>query len=127
MLIFDKFLLLLKKSLVISCAIVLALVIYMKFFMYNISTEIVSIEKKIEELKSSKHMLNIELTYLLSTERLLAIVEKNPNIIADREIIKSTQVKTKDEFRRIAFAKLKDNPIGLNDVAKNEIFNNKIR
>lgn len=92
--------------------------------MYNISNEIVAIERKIEELSEVKHTLNVELTYLASTERLLNLIDKNPNILSGKNIAKPNQLKSKEEFKKSSFAKAKNNPLGLNDYAINN--NNRI-
>ena len=73
-----------------------------------ISTDLIAVDKKIEKLKDNKKILDLELTYLKSSERILNLIEKNPSILADKDIIKSKQLKTRDQFVALSLDKSKN-------------------
>lgn len=85
-----------------------------RYKMFIISQDLVALDTRIEKLQKDKELLNIELTYLTSTERILNLIDKNPEILNDKDIIKSSQLKTTREFVALSLAK-----------AKNQIYNDK--
>lgn len=73
--------------------------------MFVISKDLLSLNTKIEKLQKDKELLNIELTYLTSSERILNLIDKNPEILNNKDIIKSSQLKTKQEFIALSLSK----------------------
>lgn len=86
--------------------------------MYIISGDLNALDKKIEKLQKDKELLNIELTYLTSTERFLSLIDKNPEILNNKDVIKSSQLKTKKEFATSSLTKLQNQVYSDNKVAK---------
>ena len=123
MLKFKNFLNILEKILLVILIIAIASMFYVKYKMYNISSSIVYLDKKIEKLQNDKKLLTIELTYLTSTERLLSLIDKNPDILSDKSVIKVSQLKTKKELVDISLAKAMNKPYENRKVAKNKSIN----
>lgn len=86
--------------------------------MYNITKNMAYLDKKIEQMRDDKKILQVELTYLTSTERLLDLIEKNPNILNNKQLASIKQVKTKEEFKAFSLAKAVNNPYNNKKYAK---------
>ncbi|MDD2840432.1 MAG: hypothetical protein PHY80_04935 [Rickettsiales bacterium] len=114
MLNFKKFLSFSQNFLLIIGIIIAVLMFCVRYKMFIISQDLVALDTRIEKLQKDKELLNIELTYLTSTERILNLIDKNPEILNDKDIIKSSQLKTTREFVALSLAK-----------AKNQIYNDK--
>jgi cell division protein FtsL len=78
---------------------------FIKSQMYGISNELMSLDRKIYDLKEQKHLLRIELTYLTSAERLLILIEKNPYLLKEKDLITTIQIQTKKQFIQVAMQK----------------------
>ena len=97
------------QNMLLAVFLVLTLfMFYIKHKMSIISTDLIAVDKKIEKLKEDKKILDLELTYLKSSERILNLIEKNPSILADKDIIKSKQLKTRDQFVALSLDKSKN-------------------
>jgi cell division protein FtsL len=83
------------------------LMFYVKYKMFILSKDLVAMDTKIEQLQKDKELLNIELTYLTSTERILDLIDKNPNILNNKDVIDTSQLKTKYDFTSLSLTKLK--------------------
>lgn len=86
--------------------------------MFSISEDLIALDKKIEKLQKDKELLNIELTYLTSTERFLSMIDKNPEILNEKDVIESSQLKTRKEFVASSLTKLQNQVYSDNKVAK---------
>ena len=93
---------------------------------WNISSSITFLDKKIERLQSNKNLLTIELTYLTSTERLLSLIDKDPKILNNKDVIKVSQLKTKKELVSISLAKAMNKAYENKKIAKNKTINDLI-
>lgn len=100
-----KFLSLFQNFLLITGIFITALMFYIRYRMFVISKDLVGLNTKIEKLQKDKELLNIELTYLTSSERILNLIDKNPEILNNKDIIKSSQLKTKQEFVALSLSK----------------------
>ena len=94
--------------------------------MYEMTNDLVYLDQKIDKLKDNKNLLTIELTYLTSTERLLSLIDQNPIILNDKEIIKVKQLKTKQQLVDISLAKAKNKVYENKRLAKNKTINDLI-
>ena len=83
--------------------------VYIKKTMYNITKVNNYKDEIIEDLKNKKNILKIELSYLASSGRLYLFIDKNPNIINNKEIISYTQLKTMSELKKISLSKARNN------------------
>jgi len=99
---------------------------YVKYRMYTVSSSISYLDKKIESLQSDKNLLTIELTYLTSTERLLSLIDKNPKVLNNKDVIEVSQLKTKDQLISISLAKVMNNVYENKKIAKNRTINDLI-
>ncbi len=99
---------------------------YIRYKMHNISSSITFLDKKIERLQSNKNLLTIELTYLTSTERLLSLIDKDPKILSNKDVIKVSQLKTKKELVSISLAKAMNKAYENKKIAKNKTINDLI-
>ena len=124
MLKFRNFLNLLQNILIVVILVATGSMFYVRYKMYNISSSIEYLDRKIEKLQNNKNLLTIELTYLTSTERLLSLIDKNPKILSDKSIIKVSQLKTEKEFVNISLAKAMDKAYKNKKIAKNKTTNN---
>lgn len=97
-----------QNLLLITLVLLMSFMFYIKHKMSIISTDLIAVDKKIEKLKDDKKILDLELTYLKSSERILNLIEKNPSILADKDIIKSKQLKTRDQFVALSLDKSKN-------------------
>ena len=97
-----------QNLLLITLVILMSFMFYIKHKMSIISTDLIAVDKKIEKLKDNKKILDLELTYLKSSERILNLIEKNPSILADKDIIKSKQLNTRDQFVSLSLDKSKN-------------------
>lgn len=108
MLKFRKFLNIFHNFLVVFCILATASMFYVRHRMYNLTRDLAHLDRKIEKLRSDKELLTIELTYLTSTERLLSLIDGNPKVLNNKDIINVDQLKTKDELVDISLAKSKN-------------------
>jgi len=84
-------LILIAISLVVSMFII-------KREMFNFSKNIIYLDERASELNEKKESLLVELDYLTSPERILALVEKSDKILGDKSIVNVKQIKTKREL-----------------------------
>ena len=115
----EKCLNILEKFLLIFLVILGFSTFYIRYKMYNLSSNLKFLDKKIEKLNNEKELLTIELTYLTSTERILALIEKNNHILNNKDIIASSQLKTMKEFAKMSLVKFSGNRKGDRSLAKN--------
>ena len=76
------------------------------------------LDKKIENMYDDKKILEVELAYLTSTERLLALIEKKPEILNNKKVASIKQVKTEEEFENFSLSKAMNNPYNNKKYAK---------
>ncbi len=105
---FKKFLSYFQNFLIIAGIVITTLMFYVRYKMFIISKDLIVLDKKIEKLQKDKALLNIELTYLTSTERILNLIDKNREILNNKDIIKVSQLKTKQEFVALSLSKAQD-------------------
>ena len=122
MLTFVKILDNLKKIFLSILIVITMLMFYMKYKMYTITTNLAYLDKQIEKKQEEYHILNIELCYLSSTERLLSLVNKYPSILYNKSIAKYSQLKSKDELEKLSLAKIR----GMRDFPRLNVKRNKI-
>jgi len=120
MLKFKNFLSLFQNFLLVIGLIATISMFYIKYKMFTISKDLVALDTKIEKLEKDKALLNIELTYLTSAERILNLVDKNPEILNNKDIIKSSQLKTKQEFAALSILKYQNQDYSDKRVAQKE-------
>lgn len=113
-----KFFSILENVLLIIVIVLTISVFYIRYKMYNITKNMAYLDKKIEQMRDDKKILQVELTYLTSTERLLDLIEKNPNILNNKQLASIKQVKTKEEFKAFSLAKAVNNPYNNKKYAK---------
>lgn len=118
-----KFLNILHNILLIFALVITGSMFYVRYKMYNLTNSLSYLDKKIEKLQNEKELLTIELTYLTSTERIMALIEKNPNILNDKDVIKVAQLKTIEEFENVSLAKAKNRAYENKKIAKNQTIN----
>lgn len=115
-----KFVNILHNTLLILALVITGSMFYVRYRMYKITKSLEHLDKKMEKLQSEKEILTIELTYLTSTERIMSLIEKNPNILNDKNITEVTQLKTIEEFENISLAKARNKVYENKKVAKNK-------
>lgn len=113
-----KFFSILENVLLIIVIVLTISVFYIRYKMYNITKNMAYLDKKIEQMRDDKKILQVELTYLTSTERLLDLIEKNPDILNNKQLASIKQVKTKEEFKAFSLAKAVNNPYNNKKYAK---------
>ena len=116
-----KILIKVRKILTIFLFVNILLMFYIKFNIYKTTKKYSYLDKQIEEAIEKKNILEIDLSYLTSTERLMKLIENNPKILDKKENIKYPQIKTKKELENISYAKLINNPDKATKIAKNSI------
>ena len=94
-----------QNILFITLLLFLGSMFYIRYRMYVLSKNISYLDEKIKKLEDNKELLTIELTYLTSTERILSLIDKNPSILNNKQIIKASQLKSKEQLVEISLAK----------------------
>lgn len=102
-----KLFVLLQNTLLMIFLLLLGCMLYIRYRMYTISKDIAYIDDKIKKIENNKEILNIELTYLTSAERILSLIDKNETVLNDKQVIKSSQLKSKNQLIEISLAKAK--------------------
>ena len=100
-----KTIIVIQNAFIIILILLTVLMFAVRYRMYKIMNNLVYLDNRIEKLQSDKNLLRVELTYLTSTERLLSLLEHNPKILKNKNLIKIIQVKTKEELEDISLAK----------------------
>ena len=113
-----KFFSILENVLLVIVIVLAISVFYIRYKMYNMTKSMAYLDKKIEQMRDDKKILQVELTYLTSTERLLDLIEKNPNILNNKQLASIKQVKTKEEFKAFSLAKAVNSPYNNKKYAK---------
>ena len=109
-----KFFVFLQNILIIALLLATTGMFFVRYKMYTLSKNLAFLDQKIEKLQNNRELLSLELTYLTSTERLLTLIDKNPNILNNKDIIVANQLKSKKELLEISLAK-----------ANNKVYENK--
>ena len=128
MLKFRKILLFIQNILIFLLLLLSCSMFYIRYKMFNIINDLSYLDKEIERINDDKKILTIELTYLTSTERLLSLIDKNPELLNNKKIVDVKQIKTKDELKKISLSKAMKNPYknkkyarAMTDLIQNEI------
>jgi cell division protein FtsL len=103
----DKFLSILQMFLFVLIILSTTSMFLIKYRVYTFLSDSSKLDKRMKELKNEKSLLIIELTYLTSTERIFSLIDNDSKVLDNKEILKYTQIKTKDEFAKISLARLK--------------------
>ena len=99
--------------------LVLAILMFgVRYRMKNIINSMSFLDKKIEKMYDDKKILEVELVYLTSTERLLALIEKKPEILNNKKVASIKQVKTEEEFKSFSLSKSVNKPYNNKKYAK---------
>ena len=110
MLKFRKILLFIQNILIFLLLLLSCSMFYIRYKMFNMINDLSYLDKEIERINDDKKILTIELTYLTSTERLLSLIDKNPELLNNKKIVDVKQIKTKDELKKISLSKAMKNP-----------------
>lgn len=76
------------------------------------------LDDKIEQMKGDKRILEVELAYLTSTERLLSLIDQKPEILNNKKLVGIKQIKTDEEFKEFSLAKAVNKPYNNSKYAK---------
>lgn len=118
MLKFYRFFYILQNILLIILLVLAILMFGVRYRMKNIINSMSFLDKKIENMYDDKKILEVELAYLTSTERLLALIEKKPEILNNKKVASIKQVKTEEEFENFSLSKAMNNPYNNKKYAK---------
>lgn len=114
----SRFLYILQNILLIILLVLAILMFGVRYRMKNIINSMSFLDKKIENMYDDKKILEVELAYLTSTERLLALIEKKPEILNNKKVASIKQVKTEEEFENFSLSKAMNNPYNNKKYAK---------
>ncbi len=114
----SRFLYILQNILLVILIILAFLMFGVRYRMKNIINSMSFLDKKIEKMYDDKKILEVELVYLTSTERLLALIEKKPEILNNKKVASIKQVKTEEEFESFSLSKATNNPYNNKKYAK---------
>lgn len=107
------------QNILLIILLVLAILMFgVRYRMKNIINSMSFLDKKIEKMYDDKKILEVELAYLTSTERLLALIEKKPEILNNKKVASIKQVKTEEEFENFSLSKAMNNPYNNKKYAK---------
>lgn len=113
-----RFFYILQNILLIILLVLAILMFGIRYRMKNIINSMSFLDKKIENMYDDKKILEVELAYLTSTERLLALIEKKPEILNNKKVASIKQVKTEEEFKNFSLSKAMNNPYNNKKYAK---------
>ncbi len=113
-----RFFYILQNILLIILLVLAILMFGVRYRMKNIINSMSFLDKKIEKMYDDKKILEVELVYLTSTERLLALIEKKPEILNNKKVASIKQVKTEEEFESFSLSKATNNPYNNKKYAK---------
>lgn len=113
-----RFFYILQNILLIILLVLAILMFGIRYRMKNIINSMSFLDKKIEKMYDDKKILEVELAYLTSTERLLALIEKKPEILNNKKVASIKQVKTEEEFKNFSLSKAMNNPYNNKKYAK---------
>lgn len=113
-----RFFYILQNILLIILLVLAILMFGVRYRMKNIINSMSFLDKKIENMYDDKKILEVELAYLTSTERLLALIEKKPEILNNKKVANIKQVKTEEEFENFSLSKAMNNPYNNKKYAK---------
>lgn len=113
-----RFFYILQNILLIILLVLAILMFGVRYRMKNIINSMSFLDKKIEKMYDDKKILEVELVYLTSTERLLALIEKKPEILNNKKVTSIKQVKTEEEFESFSLSKATNNPYNNKKYAK---------
>lgn len=113
-----RFFYILQNILLIILLVLAILMFGVRYRMKNIINSMSFLDKKIENMYDDKKILEVELAYLTSTERLLALIEKKPEILNNKKVASIKQVKTEEEFENFSLSKAMNNPYNNKKYAK---------
>lgn len=113
-----RFFYILQNILLIILLVLAILMFGVRYRMKNIINSMSFLDKKIEKMYDDKKILEVELVYLTSTERLLALIEKKPEILNNKKVASIKQVKTEEEFESFSLSKAVNKPYNNKKYAK---------
>ena len=113
-----RFFYILQNILLIILLVLAILMFGVRYRMKNIINSRSFLDKKIEKMYDDKKILEVELVYLTSTERLLALIEKKPEILNNKKVASIKQVKTEEEFESFSLSKAVNKPYNNKKYAK---------
>ena len=113
-----RFFYILQNILLIILLVLAILMFGVRYRMKNIINSMSFLKKKIEKMYDDKKILEVELVYLTSTERLLALIEKKPEILNNKKVASIKQVKTEEEFESFSLSKAVNKPYNNKKYAK---------
>lgn len=113
-----RFFYILQNILLIILLVLAILMFGVRYRMKNIINSMSFLDKKIEKMYDDKKILEVELVYLTSTERLLALIEKKPEILNNKKVASIKQVKTEEEFKKFSLSKAVNKPYNNKKYAK---------
>ena len=118
-----RFLRLMQNTLIIVLLLATASMFFIRYKMYDLSRDLAYLDKHIESLQDHKELLDLELTYLTSTERILSLIDKNPNILNNKKVINVAQLKSKKQLIEISLAKANNRVYENRKLAESKINN----